>query len=148
MFDPSPQVLKPAKIEIRPDDPLVVSLDRLRRTREFLADGTRWTRGSTIKLDRLTFKFQFCALGALAYQSGMALTSMWAPSVLLVAVYDLCPNEIGRLNAAAERLWKRNGTPPCAVWVNDVLDHAAVLQMFDKAIETAEAELSARTRGT
>lgn len=104
------------------------TLEQLRDARELLADPTRWTQGSYARdargyraLPEAREAACWCALGALLRPAlEWDVTLVWGHLLL---------------RRAAKEIFDR--TPD---WVNDVLGHADVLRMYDRAIELAEAQ--------
>jgi len=103
----------------------------LRAAQELIRDKSKWTRGaygrdaageSVDDVDSITAAESFCALGAVHFVSGDEVDEgPWFEALRRAAII------------AGES---------SVVSVNDVLGHDAVMKMFDRAIEIAEAEES------
>lgn len=97
----------------------------LQKARARIEDPARWCQGRHWNDD----KSRCCAVGAIGLE---------AETGNLRA--GLCSAAQGFLDAAARAAFAPPPHGLGAAWVNDTFGHAAVLRMFDRAIELAQAE--------
>lgn len=108
----------------------------LRKARALIADPARWGQnfgygansyGQTCALSRAS---RFCAVGAIGAACGLGYVHQHSRNDELA--YARFVEADTALRAASERLFSRG-----AIDTNDSLGHAAVLAMYDAAIEAA-----------
>jgi hypothetical protein len=97
--------------------------DTLRAARRLIADPERWSQGS------LDADGRFCAIGALAQVRSYSTTTarLWL---------DYAAGQMGK-ELQDEPLFGPCD-PSAAMWINDYVGHAAILECFDRAIRLAE----------
>ena len=110
-------------------------LEVLRRARGLIEDPANWTRGMVG--DR---SGRVCAVGAVGRAIGLDFTNVCTPEYYADEAVARAHPAIAALVAVAPKSDIETALSPVAR-VNDEQGHAAVLALFDRAIERTEAEI-------